>query len=180
MPMGVLSDDDFESELASYLPAQKVEIIDVVKGRGNTNEVPESLRKVIAEEAINGARSDELEKVFDVSPSSISAYKNGSTSTSSYNQPNKELKNHTNSIKDIISGKARKVLAKALDNITDDKLKDAGIVTLATVARSMSGVVKDLEPPVIEEKKENDGPSYVIYAPQFRDERTFEVIQVKE
>ncbi len=178
MPLGVLSDEQFESELNSHNKVS-VTIIEQHKGRGNTNAVPESLRKVIAEEALNGTRADKLEEIFDVSPSSISAYKQGATSTSSYNQPDKELKNHTNNIKDIITGKARSKLLKALDSITDEKLQNAPLKVLSSVAKDMSGVVKDMEPDVIESKQDN-GPSYVIYAPQFRDERSFEVIRVKE
>jgi len=175
MPMGILSDEDFESELNVYT---KPVIIDVTKGRGKVNEVPESLRKIIAEESINGTSAKELEKVFDVSPSSIAAYKNGATSTSTYNEPNSNLKNHTNTIKDIIQGKARAKLVKALDNITDEKLENSKISVLAVVARAMGGVIRDLEPEV--KDNESNGPQYVIYAPQFRDERSFEVIQTKE
>lgn len=177
MPMGVLNDNDFENEIITY-SKPCVEVIDVIKGRNGTHAVPESLRKVIAEEAINGTNAQELEKVFDVSQSSISAYKNGATSTASYNEPDAQLKNHTNQIKDIITGKAKSKLLKALDHITDDKLKDAPLGVIAGVAKAMSGVVKDLE--VEEVKEQTNGPQYIIYAPQFKDERSYETIHVKE
>lgn len=178
MPMGVLNDDDFENEINSFTKFNST-VIDIVKGRNGVHEVPESLRKIIAEEAIQGTSAKELEQIFDVSQSSISAYKKGATSTATYNKPETELKSHTNQIKDLITGKAKSKLLSALEHITEDKLKDAPLGVLANVAKSMSGVVKDLEPEEVKEK-ENNGPSYVIYAPQFRDERSFDVIHVKE
>src|SRR5215510_1658905 len=115
MAMGIVSNKDFDSELSSLQtpkPVEKivkqVEVIDVpAKGRGNNLEVPDALRKVIGEtSAIHGrAEAVELASNFGISPSSVSAYANGSTSTSSYaDQPNKD---HITDAKQRISKKAR-------------------------------------------------------------------------
>ena len=186
MPMGIVSDKEFESELdncSTPVPQTqkpKVEIIDSPnKGRGNNPEVPNALRQIIGEESkLNGRQSAlELAQSFGVSPSSVSAYANGSTSTATYNeQPNL---NHLNQSKERIGKKARHRLLLALNSISKDKLEVASVKDLAGVARDMSTISKNMEPdgpkvPV------NNGPTYVMYRPEFRREDHFEVVQVKE
>lgn len=188
--MGIVSDKDFESETNKLnipiKPEPKpvtttAEIIESPKkGRGEGNvEVPNGLRKVIADTAISEGREAALSlaKDFGISPSSVSAYTNGSTSTSSYDErPNVNL---INQAKERISKKARRTLVKAIDNITDDKLVNANPVALSTVARNMSAVVKDMEP---EREKEPlaGGPTFVFYSPQYRKEESFDTVYAKE
>ena len=108
MPIGIVSDEDFESELNRISVPKKVvpspvlnpEIVEMDRpGRkeGDVN-VPESLRKIIGEEALLNGRQSALglAKMFDISPASVSAYANGATSTASYNSPNTALVSHIN------------------------------------------------------------------------------------
>lgn len=181
MGMGIVSDSDFENELKRNQTNPRPEIKDINRGRGNGNvEVPDSLRKVIGETAITDGRTEatELAKQFGISPSSVSAYSNGSTSTSSYaDQPNKS---HIDETKERISRKARSKLMLAIGNITKDKLSVANVKDLAGVAKDMSAIIKNMEPDKPQGTVNNNGPQFVIYAPQYKKEEHFEVVHAKE
>jgi predicted transcriptional regulator len=189
MPIGVVSDNEFESELEyakrSPLPdLRPAQIINTERGGrkdGDTN-VPEVLRKVIGEEsAINGNASARLlADMFSVSPSSVSAYATGSTSTSSYHKKNRELTEHINSAKRRVAERARGRLNQAIKNITEEKLSEASLKDLALVAKSMSGVIKDMEPSSESVTQNYNGPSIVMYNPGFRKEDSFDSIEVPE
>ena len=192
MGMGIVSNDEFDLEKSklvpreesnSISPAKQGEIIDMPpKGRGKGDlAVPNSLRKVIGEEsAINGRESAlEIAQNFGISPSSVSAYANGSTSTASYDeQPNLSAINEG---KARVAKRARNKLMSALKHITPTKLADAKVRDLAGIARDMSAVVKNMEPDTPKSPTGGTGgPTFVFYAPQFRDERSFDVVQAKE
>lgn len=179
MPLGIVTDSDFESELVnSEKPAsRRVDIIpSPAKGRGEgNNEVPDSLRKVIGETGELDGRQEglALAKSFGISPSSVSAYMNGANSTASYDEtPNKQ---HINDAKERVSRKARSKLFSALKHMTQDKLSDTNAVGLATIARNMSGIIKELEPEksVDDDKK---GVTFVIFAPPVHREEHYDVI----
>lgn len=186
MPMGIVSDADFEKELTRTVPETKpLPIIPEVlpmehPGRKEgDNNVPDSLRRIIGETSETEGRSAALElaATFGVSPSSVSAYSNGSMSTASMDRtPNKP---HINSAKLRIAKMAKKKLFASLHQITDDKLKDAKVEVLASVARNMSAIVKEMEP----EKESDDGkpqPQFIVYAPEIRNEQHYEVILARE
>jgi hypothetical protein len=185
MSMGIVSDTDFEKELEKSNPkGQKPTIPEVIPmprpGRTEgDNNVPDSLRKIIGETSAIEGRSEALELAqhFGLSSASVSAYANGSTSTASMSKrPNL---NHINEAKERIGKKARGKLLKALHAITDDKLEIAKAVELAQIAKSMSGVVKDMEIGP-ESEKGKDKPQFIVYSPQIRDERHYEVTVVRE
>ena len=187
MPMGIVSDRDFNTEKDSLSKdtslSETAVIKDVNRGRGKGNlEVPNSLRNVIGEESsINGRTSAvDLASNFGISPSSVSAYDVGSKSTASYNQrPNLPV---INQAKERIAKRARGKLLKALYHITEDKLESANAKDLAGIAKDMSAVVRQMESESDKDKgKEiNNGPTFVFYAPQFHKEEYYEVVQAKE
>lgn len=183
MPMGIVSDSDFDKELKrnqTNLPSE-VTIKPIDKGRGLGNVgVPESLRKVIGETSVTDGREEavKLAESFGISPSSVSAYANGATSTSTYaDQPNRT---HIDQAKIRIASKARKKLMLAIGGITKEKLGEANARTLAGIAKDMSAVVKNMEPDTPKVPEGNSGPTFVIYAPQYRKEEHFEVVHAKE
>jgi len=203
MPIGIVSDDDFLKELASTgVTTRKKEssrpevvpsvapVIDATivekpsRGRdeGDVN-VPDSLRQIIGEEAvINGRQAAlRLAENFGISPSSVSAYAKGATSTASYDSPKPSIINHINKSRRRAIIKASKTLNGALEAITQEKLDYTDAKDLSVIARNMSGIIKDLEPTQAAPSEEGKVPQFVIYAPTFRDERSFgEVIQVNE
>lgn len=189
MPIGLVNDSEFEAELNRGTPApiqpneNAAIIIDNRRpGRkdGDMN-VPEVLRKVIGETgAIDGHNAArQLASMFSVSPSSVSAYTNGSHSTSSYHTQEKDLNNHLRNAKQKVANRARAKLNKAFNHITEDKMKDAKLTDLAVFAKSMSGIIKDMEPDKPDQAGINvNGPSIIMYNPGFAKEESFDVIDV--
>jgi predicted transcriptional regulator len=188
MAIGIVSSDDFERELeilgirrpinGNTVPETVIQ--DINRGRGEDKlEVPDSLRKVIGEDAlVNGNDSaKDIANAMSISDSSVSAYKNGSTSTKSYNEPDKDLKQHTDTIRNRISSKARGRLLMAMNSITKDKLDNAKMRDVAAIANAMSSVIRNLEPPVNEG---NNQTNFIFYAPKPKEESQFEVINLKE
>lgn len=203
MGMGIVSNLDFESEVKNtgatpsiknkINPSELVSdsesvnqaIIKEVRhnGRGAGNRaVPNGLRKIIGEESVINGRDEALKLAssFGISPSSVSAYANGSTSTASYLEQKDSLVNNLNAAKERVSKRARSKMLLAISHITPEKLADAKVRDLAGVARDMSAVIKNMEPDVAKTTIETNAPQFVFYAPQFRDERSFDVVTAKE
>lgn len=181
MPLGIVSDEDFLKELENSEPKTKADIIPMpTPGRNSgDNNVPDSLRKIIGETAVIDGRQEAiaLASSFGISPSSVSAYGNGSTSTSSMDKrPNLP---HINGAKALIAKQARNKLRDALRHITSEKLEGTKAVDLSSIARNMAGIVKDMEPEE-ETQKKADGPAFVIYSPQFKQENHYEIIQGRD
>jgi len=72
------------------------------------------------------------------------------------------------------------VLSQALAAITQEKLDYTDARDLSGIAKDMSVIIKNLEPPTQVESSGEKTPQFVIYAPSFKDERSFEVITVNE
>lgn len=185
MGMGIVSDEDLFSEIENLKPRViEAEVIDKSPlGRGTNNvAVPESLQKIIGETSEIEGRKEALALAaqFNISPSSVSAYANGAASTKSYDKPKTNLLNHINQAKERISKKARTRLHYALNSITEEKVNSAKLKDIALVARSMSAIIKDMEPEKINEIDESNRPTFVVFAPQLRDERHYEVVIARE
>jgi len=194
MPIGIVSEDDFMKEMESYGKTtkgsghvQKAEVVhEVIPKRGRKEgdvNVPDSIRQIIAEESVINGRSNALQlgKELGVSASSVSAYAVGATSTKSYNEPKKSILDHINKSKERAVKRASKVLGSALGSITQEKLDYTDAKDLSGIAKDMSVIIKNLEPQkenVVQEG--NKSPQFVIFAPQFRKEESFEVINVNE
>lgn len=185
MPMGIVSDSDFDKELGNVQPRKKeAEIVDIPsKGRNDGDiNVPDSLRRIIGETAVTEGRREALKmgEFFGVSPSSVSAYSTGAVSTSTYDEkPNADVIVKS---RDKIRKIASKITIKAMRSITDDKLEGTNAKDLSAIAKDMSAVVRNME-----EKYNNSGPSnetkgptFVFYSPQFREEKHFDIIPAKE
>ena len=197
MAIGVVSDDDFAKELESLSGTPKVvpstrpsdscdEVIIVEKpskGRSDgDNNVPDSLRQIIGEEAVVNGRQAALglAGMFGISASSVSAYTNGATSTKSYDQPSSSITNHISRSRERAIKRAGRVLGKSLSAITQDKLDYTDAKDLSAIAKDMSVIIKNLEPEKVIQSDDGVKSQFVIYAPQFRDERSFDTINVVE
>lgn len=197
MGLGIVSDEDFESEVSNsgadkhpHIPVDTIIpksfglVKTIERGRGQNNvNVPDSLRKILGETAnINGrAEALDLASRFGISPSSVSAYTDGATSTATIaDTPNKAFINER---KVKVQNKARRVMLKAIDSITDERLEAANLTTVATVAKAMSGIIKDMEPEP-EKVPVNglnvNGPSIILYSPQMRGEHEYDTIVINE
>lgn len=190
MGMGIVSDKDFDSELvntkAISIPPttpKSATVIDVPSAGRNEGDVnvPNSLRNIIGDTAVTDGRQEAiaLAKSFGISPSSVSAYSNGATSTASMDRtPNSPV---INKAKIRVQSRARKTLMAALDGITPDKLAESKARDLAGIAKDMATIYKSMEPEDTESSKAGQQlPQFVVYAPTFRDERSFDTIYAKE
>jgi len=196
MPMGILSDEEFESEMASasqtlkpdiarsdngshIIPTANVE--DIKRGRPpDTKEVPEIIRELSAKSAINGeGTGKQIAEAFGISPSSVSAYKVGAHSTTTYHDPNPNLQSKIVDHKLRISTKARGRLLSALNNLTPDKLENVRPRDLASIAKDMASIVKDMEPSQAQVNS-NQNVQFVFMAPRIKEMDSFSIIDVKE
>jgi len=190
--MGLVSDTEWERELgvtkrdesATQIKETQIKEIPTRGRRDGDLGVPDSLRKLIGEEALLNGRQEavKLAKELGVSPSSVSAYSNGATSTKSYHSPAPSIISHINKTRARAVKRASKTLNEALGSITQEKLDYADAKDLSGIAKDMSVIIRNLEPPATENKGEEGrtGPQFIIYAPQFRKEESFDVIQVNE
>ena len=191
MPLGVLSESDAKNELARFgiitysneikeeqdarsEESNIVSFSDIKRGRGNKEEVPESVRAFVASEAICGADPEVLSKEFNVSRSSISAYKQGAHSTASYNNPNADLLAKNQSAIDRIIGPAQSKILKAINSITDEKLDGSKARDAAAIASSLSSVVKNLQP----EEKADNRTQINVFVPRKNEEEDYEIVHV--
>lgn len=193
MPIGLVSDDLLREELERLSGRKKeshkeshpdIQVIPKPGRREGDNNVPDSLRKIIGEESVINGRQAALQLAadFGISPSSVSAYANGATSTTTYDSPSKSIISHINKSRERAIKKAQKTLNGALSAITQEKLDYTDPKDLASIAKDMTVVIKNLEPPQqpVSDNPDVKAPQFVIFAPQFRDERTFETITVQE
>jgi predicted transcriptional regulator len=173
MPMGIVSNDEFERELHRNGVKEVItpEIIpqDQDKGRGQgNNNVPESLRKIIGETSEIEGRQEALKiaRMFGISDSSVSAYAKGSTSTASYNTPNKTIADYIRNRKDRLTKKALRKLQSSLDSISPEALQKESPRNLAAIAKDMSAIVKNMEPdaPVGPVNQQNN--QFIFYRPE--------------
>src|SRR5438876_8934038 len=148
--------------------------------RPGDNNVPDSLRKVIGATAIESGREAALNiaNQFGISKQSVSAYSHGSTSTTSYNEPSPTLSNHVNNARERVIKKARGKLILSLNSLSQDKIEGAKARDIASIAKDMSAVIKNMEDKSI--RSVHEGPKFIFYSPQFKDERSFDIINVKE
>ena len=169
MPLGLVAASQFDLELARF---QEIEI---KHGRGNKSSTPEVIRELVASEAICHADVNELSETFNVSKSSISAYKNGATSTATYHEPDKGLALANDKVRGNIVGKAQDKLTRALDsiNFTDDIKPQIA----SAIARDMSSIVKNLNPNPDILVQNNQ---VLVYKPRMKEEDSYEIINVSD
>lgn len=153
--------------------SESYKVVDIERGRGHVPAVPQGIRQLIAQEAIEGATAKELSEVFDVSPSSISAYKNSATSTATYHKPDPNLQRANARVIANITFKARGRMLAAIEQITDARLASAKLQTISSVARDMSSVIRNLEPTTSSVQNNQ----ILVYKPRLKEEEEFEVIE---
>lgn len=175
MAIGVVAGDEFNKELERLSNGnhiqERVEIIE--HGRGHKSEVPESIRKLIAAEAIAGASAKELASTFNVSESSVSAYKNGATSTASYHNKDASLAKANEDVKSDLSGRAQNKMREALDSIVFPS--DIKPQIASAIARDMSSVIKNMNPEIA---TQINNQQVIVYKPRMKEEDDYEVLDV--
>lgn len=184
MAMGLVTEEEFLKEVASISGIKQTadydyiteEVRSITRGRGDKKETPEIVRELIATESLCGTTNQELAQTFGVSESSVSAYKNGATSTSTYHQQDARLATAIDETRNRIVGTAQSKLIHALD-----KINLTGVVNprvASGIARDMSSVVKNLQPDV--PAVANVNARVIVYQPRMKEEDDYNVITVDE
>ena len=173
MPMGIVSDDDFD------LAIQQTKVVDIKRGRGEGRiAVPDMIREEAAKSAINGeGTGKDIARAFGISESSLSAYKVGATSTTTYNEPDDDLVKKILGHKERISKKAVRTALAALKEITPQKLEGVKARDLASIAKDMTSVIRDMEPKSDQPNQQNN-VQFVFMAPRVKSIDEYPVINV--
>lgn len=188
--LGVVSPEQFQKELSNCAepvterkpPNEGIILPNKDKGRGVGNVgVPEELRKLIGEESVIHGRQRALDLAsdFGISPSSVSAYAKGATSTATYQRPEETLTKFLDSRKKRITKKALRVLHASLDTLTPEKLSTIKARDASAIAKDMSVISKNMEK-ANENMTGDNKPQFVVYAPTLRDERSYDTIVVND
>jgi len=172
MPLGIVSDEDFELEKNRYTKEKDTSLAVTISNRGKRgNEVPQELREVAAEIALE-TNNDTAAKVFNLSPSSVAAYKAGAISTVDYSDKTKVT------ARKRIASNVQNKLMEALSELTQDKIK-------GSKAKDISGIVKDMA--IVHEKlagrvmsEEEKGPQVHVhlFAPAVKKLEDSDIIDV--
>jgi len=174
MKMLVVDDESFELELnRSMRVAQVVSM--PAKGRNSAKATPESLRKLIAHDALSGNGTDEeIAEAYGVSQSSVNAYKNGATSTTTYHEPAGALKEYVDLTRDKIKNRAQNKLLLALKHMTEEKIAETKPIELSTIAANMSRVVEKMSP----KEQTTVNNNIVFYSPKQISKENFETLDL--
>lgn len=184
--MGLVSDEDFDLEIKGKKPnpdnvpsALKDNVIrKPFHGRNpNDNNVPSAIREIIADDT--DKTNKELATTFGVSQSSVNAYQHGATSTSTYDTPDKKLKEVVTQRRERISRKSNKALLRVLNKLDSDefeaKLDACKATELSTVAANLSRVVEKTSATDNQNVKQQN---IIFYAPTPVKTDSFEIIDL--
>ena len=207
MGLGIVTDDDFLKELENSsndsLSTEKEinnnpprisndneesepivgEVIELksVGRNSEVNNVPQSLRKIIAEEhAVNGFKSAQhlAESFGGLSQPTLSTYGSGNISRGIESAQSNDLNSYLNGRKGKISKRAINKLNLALNHISDDKLSGLEVRELSCVAKDMAQIVKHMEPTVKESQR--DPVQFHFYSPTIKNENHYETVTAKD
>lgn len=153
---------------ASAAAALAVETKVMPSGRSGNGKIPDLLKVKLGTLAHFENQRD-LAEEFGVSQPVISKAKTGKVG-------GPDIQERINTNLGLVRDKALEKLMSTLGLIDEGKLLDQDAKGLAHVASSLSRVVKDTAPAEISSRDTN--VQVVVYAPQQRDEKRFEVIDV--
>lgn len=176
MSLGIISDEQLNTLLAdSQVGTDGVLIRQINRGRGNVKEKTDEERAAAAVDSLMIGIENAAAK-HNMSPSSVSAYKNGVTSLSDYNGEKKpELENSIKSRKIAVSASAFNRLEAALGSITDEKVNQLKPNAASALAKDMSQIVKNLQ----DEQGSQQNTQIVVFAPREKVEDDYKVIDVR-
>lgn len=172
--MLIVSDEDFELERRKMQgTAPNISRTVIQRGRDNTHELPEELREVVAEIAIEEGTKAASE-AFDISNSSIAAYKHGSTSTTTYH------KNERVKARQRIADRVHTKLELAIDALTPDKISKVDKATeLTTVMKDLASVTEKLTGRIqLTDEDKSKQVHLHLYGPPQKKIESYEIIDV--
>jgi hypothetical protein len=202
------SDSQFEV-INNYNPNdyKKSEIIEVNKDTENTNSeepraltpiitsaqitgrksdignVPQSLRKILAEEAVMGGNKSAQQLMdglgMNLSQPTLSTYKRGEVSPDIPTNDSKDLCDYINGRKNKIGKRALNRLNLALAHLDEAKLQGLEARELSGVAKDMAIIAEKMEPK--QKEQEKVAPvQFIMMAPQINNEAHYETVVAKD
>ena len=180
MSIGLVDNSSFEAELERLLSSNGHSsspsvIVKTREGRGNN--IPDEIKKIAGEEFINGAPQAQVAEVLGITKTTVSHSAVGMNSTNhDVRQPKPEVLKHVNSVRDRITKRASRLAITALDSIDTDKVRELSPNKQAELAKTMTSIVKDMEPEYIDEKNKPN-IQVVVYAPRERSLDEFEIVK---
>lgn len=171
------SEDSHSDSSGSSLPSpednsqQASSRVDVIPMRrpGNPGyQLPKELKTTIAILARSGERQATLAEEFGTTQGEVSYIERGKSKGVDESIVDKKLGEIRDSALDR--------LTQAVLGITNDKLANTKAVDLSSIAKNLSITVEKISPR--KETSTENTPRIVIYAPQIRDEASFNVVEV--
>lgn len=181
-PMLIVDDEDFELEMQRCNPSKNKSVIIPMDKKGRPDgciETPESLRKLIAGDAIDGvATTKQIAEAYGVSQSSVNAYKGDSTSTDRMvaKVVDDDLKRHNDKKRERINNLAQRVTKRALEHITDEKLLSSKATDLSQIAANAARVIDKTAPKEAAIAVQNN---IHFYSPQQIRKENYEVVDAE-
>jgi hypothetical protein len=187
MPLGVITEEELLAELNGSKTTTEIpraldkSIVDIPSvGRpADRPNIPDVVKKVIAEAKLDGASNKELIAAFNVSAPTINAASQGMSSSDKNATENPALTDHVKKVKTRIIKRASSKLMTALGEITPEKLSDCSARDNAAIAKDMSQIIRNMEP-----KEFGDGPKnaaqFIFMAPQQKPIDAYEVVTVQD
>ena len=176
MSLGLVDDIAFQEELARLSGAKKPDII-VKEREVRGKEIPLEIKKLAAEDALNGGNQHEIAKSYGITQPTVSAAENGMNATNTdVRKPNVDLLPFINTVKTKIVKRASSKVLKALDAITEEKIEGLSANKAAQLARDCTAIMKDMS---VQESNNNQDNrvQIVIHAPRERSIDEFEVVK---
>jgi predicted transcriptional regulator len=179
MPLGIISDEEFALDIAPPQASNVIHMPLIPRGRGTgkrSDDIPHTVRAFAAIEANEGALNKDVAQTLGISIPSVAAYKNGATSTSTYNKPDEALKEVVDDTRERIANKAQRKLMMALSELRRDKLEGADARTISGVAKDMASVYDKMQPKADINNRAN--VAFIIMQPPMKSEKDYLIIDV--
>jgi hypothetical protein len=181
MPLGILTDEEFEIELNKTKgiipPVGEIIPIPTVGRIPDKPNLPESFRKVIADEKLEGSKTKDIAEAFGISHATVFTAANGLNSPNG--KVNDSLTEHVKSRKERIVDRASNKLIVALRALTPQKIEAEDAKTISSIAKDMSQVVRNLEPDT--KGASANQANFIFYAPNGRkDIADYEIIEARD
>ena len=146
--------------------------------------VPQSLRKIIAEESIEHGNKSAKSLVnslgMNLSDATISTYKSGNVSPANgVSAKDNDLLEYINHRKTNLGKKALNKMSLALNGLTKDKMEPLEPKELASIAKDMSIIVDKMQPTKRDEEKFVP-VQFVMMAPVINNENHYDVVKAKD
>ncbi len=176
MPLGIISDEDFERDVM-IPPVVTARVIPMPthKGRGTSDNIPHTVRAFAASEA-QLSTSKEIGQTLGISVGHVNALKNGATSLATYNKPDPALKEVVDDTRARIANKAQNKLMMALSKLRSDKLEGADARTISGVAKDMATVYDKMQPKA--DPSNNTNVQFIIMQPPMKSIEQYDVVDV--